>query len=50
MQEKIAKKYQFYFSVILIFFLKRLHDTKHFNSKKKEKERSKKGKEKENID
>ena len=50
MQNKIPKKYQFYFFILeYFFFKKRLHDTKHFNSEKKEQEgRRKRKREKEN--
>ena len=46
MQNKITKKYQFYFSFILeyLFFKKDYMTQKHFNSEKKEKDRRRKRK------
>ena len=48
MQNKITKKYQFYFSFILeyLFFKKDYMTQKHFNSEKKEKEEGERWKKK----
>ena len=50
MQKKITKKYQFYFSFILIFFKKDYMTQNISTVKRKKKKEEEKGKEKEKID